>query len=82
MTDEDYCTTVEVLKTVAGLLMQMDLASARDRMERADTLGPVMDPTLYRQAMDGLRAQRVLVDAGLDFQRAIRSVSDRKAAHP
>ena len=71
MTDEEYHATVEALKTISGLLMQMDLVSVRDRMERADTLGPVLDPTLYRQSMDGLKAQRVLVDAGLAYQRAV-----------
>lgn len=72
MHDREYLFALEQMKMLTGLMMRLDIDGLIERMERADVVGPVVDPTLYRQAAEALRQQMAMAKAARDFQTAIR----------
>jgi len=58
MNDAEYLQTQMQVLLLAGLLLQLDLPAFLHRIEAAEALGPVLDPTLYRRAADNLAALR------------------------
>jgi len=59
----DYKLALDNAATAARLLSLVDLPAAQEQMNKADAVGPYIDPTLYREAKDGLRLQRDLLAA-------------------
>ena len=54
MTDDakiEHEQTQQQIMLFCGLLKGIDLATFIERLDRADTLGAVLDPTLYREAI-------------------------------
>lgn len=70
MTDDAYIDTQNTLALLADLAAPLDLEGFLRRAHRADTLGAILDPTLYREAAPPLAAVIRLAEAGLAFQRA------------
>jgi len=50
MKAQDYAATLKVLAEVGQMLEPLDLVGFRHAIERAEAVGPVVDPTLYRRA--------------------------------
>lgn len=55
MTDEEYQKTQDEIITIATKIEKLDLTSFLERISKANTLGPILDPTAYRDAFDNLR---------------------------
>lgn len=51
MSDADYLQTQHQVMLFVGLLKDLDLRGFRRRLDQADTLGAILDPTLYREAL-------------------------------
>jgi hypothetical protein len=68
----DYVNAVNTVQIAAGLLTTLDLAEVLNCMERADALGPILDPTLYKDASERMDAQRRLIQAALPLQAEMR----------
>ncbi len=51
MTSEEYKTAQELLVGQGRVLSFVDWNDFLGSIERADAIGPIMDPTLYREAV-------------------------------
>jgi hypothetical protein len=67
-----YINATNTVQIAAGLLTTLDLAEVLTCMERADALGPMLDPTLYKEAAERMDAQRRLIQAALPLQAEMR----------
>lgn len=72
MTDEQYLTVQAQLIALSQLVPAMDLTGFVDRINRAEAVGPIVDPTLYRQAKEGLSRIKNIAEAALTFQVALK----------
>jgi hypothetical protein len=64
----DYREAVLAAKFAANLLVAHDIAGILDAIERADAVGPIMDPTLYREKVGAMHEDRDLLRAALQLQ--------------
>lgn len=69
--EEQYITTQHQLGTLAGLVLAMPLDGFVEAAERASTIGPFVDPTLYRKAGDNLANITALARALLTFKKEV-----------
>lgn len=65
MKQDVYLTTLMQVGALASLACELPLREARDALRNAETMGPILDPTLYREAETSglLDMQRELLDA-------------------
>jgi hypothetical protein len=63
MSTETYQSAVLSAKLCADLLRHHDIPEILGAIERAETLGPVLDPTLYRQKIRVMEEDRELLRA-------------------
>ena len=75
MTDERYIMIQHQLLTLAGLVRDFELEAFLNRISMAETIGPIVDPTLYRDAMHNLDLVKDLAESLLPFARAARRVA-------
>lgn len=68
---DEYQMTLELLASYARQVRMLPLEEVLAALERADVLGPIVDPTTWRKAhaAGGVDATRRLLAAGLAFQR-------------
>jgi hypothetical protein len=75
VTDAEYRLTQSHLTSWAQLtnamLSELELDAFLDRLNRADTLGWVLDPTLAMRASDGVRQVEGLARLARDTQAAL-----------
>ncbi len=76
----EHRATVHACLTAARLISAYDLRGALDAIARADTVGPILDPTLYKakaeamhQDAEILRAALPLWKLALEMQAAIEA---------
>lgn len=74
MTNEEYQATQEMLLQAARMLDVLDLNTFRDRIRVAESLGPVLDPTLYRDGHRRLQALDELAAAGIRVKGAFMTL--------
>lgn len=65
MTNEEYQLTQDTLVGVVAVLRGLDLRAFLQRIDRAEAVAPIIDPTLYRQAAVPLGQVRRLAAAAL-----------------
>lgn len=70
MTNDEYMAAQNALLMSANLLQGHDLAAFLRRVDQAEAVAPIVDPTLYRRAGQRLAGTRELARAGLAFQAA------------
>lgn len=76
MTDSEYQTTQDLLLNVAHLASMLDTEAFLQRIEEAESLGPLLDPTGYRNAraqggMKKLATIKRLAKAAKDMKHAL-----------
>jgi len=71
MMPEEYTMHMGLLCSQARIISQLPLEEMLRIIDKADAVGPVIDPTAYRSGMDGLREQRKLVEASLRLKRMV-----------
>jgi len=74
---EEYTQTMLQLWMLASLIGEMPLAEVWNMQERAETIGPLVDPTLYRLKGQALSEDKALVRAALTFQKGIIGMRQR-----
>lgn len=80
MSDEDFTLVTEQLKALAPLLMNLDASGMVERITRAETIGPFVDPTAFLgDTFDSLADLKTLGEAAQAFQRVIRKQIERTA---
>lgn len=72
MTDEEYMETQGKLAMVAVILANVDLPAFLSRISLAETMGPVLDPTLYMTAGEKLGRVRLLAESALSLRKESR----------
>lgn len=77
LSDEDYTATQHHLTLISGIVADMPLVGLLNRIETSHAFGPILDPTLYRSAMDNLEALERIARAAREFQKVVLEVRDR-----
>jgi hypothetical protein len=72
--DFDY-TTMTRLCLLAGMLRDEPLAEMLETLDRVDSIGPILHPTLYRDGLRNIDGQRRLLGALLRVQRVVLEVA-------
>ena len=78
MSDEikiaEYRRVVALLWSIAHLVDGMKLSDLLESGEKADIMGPILDPTLYREKSNALREDMQLIRAFARLRKEIRSI--------
>lgn len=74
MTDAEYKTAMTRMGLVARAVENEPIEEMLRTLERADAVGPVLDPTAYRKGMKHLQDQRELLTALLEVQKVVRKL--------
>ena len=59
MDSDDYKMTQEMLLMLARQVRLLDLSAFLQAIDRAETLGPILDPTLYRASLYDGNLERI-----------------------
>lgn len=69
---DDYRTTVLTTVLAARALAQLPIVKMLRDIETAEIVGPLMDPTLFREKGEAMRQDKLLLQAALQFLEKIR----------
>lgn len=75
MNDEDYFGTQQRILMFARLVRTEDLEGFLQRVGTAHALGPILDPTRYRDAMSNLQSLERLAAGLRHFQKVVEEVA-------
>ena len=67
MDDAEYLATQQQIILFAKLIRGVDVQAFLERINRAESIGPVLDPTMYRKAAPALDTIKGLAEALLPF---------------
>ncbi len=79
MTNEEYKATQDLLLQAGRMVDVLDLNGFRDRIRSADSIGSILDPTLYRNAHRNLQAIDELAAAGIRLKGAFQTLKSQVA---
>lgn len=83
MNESEYRIQLQSIFSLAALVRQLKIADILQAITRAETLGPILDPTTYLKAATSLEWQKRTVEAALQFQQAIEEIaSDPRYLQP
>lgn len=78
--NEEYSTIQSQLTLIAGIIAELKIKGFLERVLHADSVGPIVDPTLYRDTMGGLSKIQRLAGAALKFQEKVHEILEEEAA--
>lgn len=76
MKQAEYMKAQVDLIAAARTIEKIDLNAFLRAIGNAETLAPILDPTLYRKAQANLHGMKRLAEAALPVQAAIRELRD------
>lgn len=79
MTNDEYKATQDLLLQAGRMVDILDLNGFRDRIRHADSIGSVLDPTLYRDAHRNLQAINELAGAAIRLKSAFQTLKSQVA---
>jgi hypothetical protein len=79
LTADEYEAAQRALSVACGLLRRYDWAAFRNSLDRAEAVGPVLDPSLYRAAKGKLPGVRKMAEAA---GRLVAAEAEMVAADP
>lgn len=65
----EYQAALHACATIAKLLQYHDLPALLDAVSTAETVGPLMDPTLWRRQHQAMAEDKALLEAALPLWR-------------
>lgn len=76
-----HTRTMDIVASAGRLLLMLgdDLDIAQRNVERAETLGPILDPTAYWHGADNLDDQRRVLRAAVALRDACRAVRGKES---
>ncbi len=74
MSNDEYQSTQKQIVRMANEIEQMDLSVFLDRIEVADTMGSILDPTLYMRAIDDMNRVKKLAKAFKNVQDVFKEI--------
>lgn len=79
MDDEQYIATQSQLLLLAKIVKDMDLVGFVSRINKAESIGPILDPTQYIQAQGNLEKIKNLATSLRIFQLEVqKQVQERQ----
>lgn len=75
MDDHEYLDTQDQIMVLAKLTLDLDVDGFLRRIDEAEVVGPILDPTLYRQASGNLEKIKRIAEAVRGLQRVAKEVS-------
>lgn len=76
MDSKEYLRTQATIVNMGLALRNLDLTGFLNQITKAETLAPMIDPTMYKKAQDNLTAIKKLATALLPVQLAFEEVWD------
>jgi hypothetical protein len=73
----EYEAEIIKLRLFASIIQSVPLERMLEQAERAEGIGPLLDPTLYREKMDGLQMDIELLRAFVKAKRDTRKAVER-----
>ncbi len=78
MNEEEYISVQSQLLLIGRLVQEMDLPAFLAAIHRAETLAPILDPTLLMRGEKNLTHIRNLAEALQPFRRAVLQVVEEE----
>ena len=78
ISDEEYMEIQYMLTAIAQRVNEMNLKGFLGRLNRADSIGAILHPTLYRDAMPGLEKIKRLANGARSFQLVVREIMEKE----
>lgn len=72
MNKEEYQKTQDNLVMLARIIAGLDLNGMLKKINRAETIAPIVDPTLYKMAGEKMERVKRLVESALVFQTEVK----------
>ena len=69
MTPEEYKSQLLLVASAAKTLIFIDVRDLLDKINRADTMGPIMDPTLWMKNHGKMDEDKEMLEAALPLWR-------------
>ena len=79
MTDAEYIETRQQLLLLANVVSQMDLNGLLECISHTQTVGPILDPTLFIRGSKKLSAVKRIAQGAQQFQKAIAEAKEELA---
>lgn len=75
-TEQQHTDGIDSIINAALCLAEVDLAAMRERIDRTESVGPILDPTTFARtpAFDALRSLRESVDAAAKFRDSVKGL--------
>ena len=80
MEHTEYRAQWDILLSAYRLLEAVELDAIAETIERADSFGPMLDPTAYRAGAHRLPPQREMVRAAIAFRNTVRKFDPYRQA--
>jgi hypothetical protein len=77
MTREEYEACVSVVVAQAQMFRLLPIEEVLRAIEFTESVGPILDPTLYRATQDTVRVHKQLLSAALEFKRVAARLGAR-----
>lgn len=77
MKAHEYTLHLQMIIQQARLIHMIDIAGVLNAMERVDTVGPIIDPTLWMKGHKNMDVQREIAQAALTFQIKIAAIVEK-----
>lgn len=80
MNQAEYSAQLTTIFNLAALVRHLKVYEVRRLMARAETVGPILDPTLFRMVSSSLKQQKEIIEVTLEYQRAIEGILEKYEA--
>lgn len=75
MDEVQYREELQSIFNLCALVRRLKIAAVLTAIERAETTGPILQPTLYRTALTRLDWQKKCAQAALRFQETVNTIA-------
>jgi len=83
MSDSAFLSTMSAVAVFGTLILRMDLDGFLERIDTAESLGPILDPSLFQKGKDNLQAVKDLAESLRPFRETVlRLMADGPGGEP
>jgi hypothetical protein len=75
MEDKEYHSQLQSVFFLAAMVRPLKVSDVLRAMEHAETVGPILDPTMYIMTARNLEWQKRLAQATLRFQQEVEGIA-------
>ena len=74
MSVEDCIIIKQQISMFAQLLLPMQLSEFVEQINYEESIGPILDPTMFRKNMDEIQQLKQLAKAALNYQNEVKKI--------